>query len=56
MISHGQINRRIIVIVSQEPLIDRVSLEFKVSNDVILDALGVVRHVPDLIQSGPHMS
>jgi hypothetical protein len=55
VISHGQINRRIIVIVSQEPLIDRVSLEFKVSNDVILDALGVGGDVPDLIESCPHM-
>jgi hypothetical protein len=54
--AHGKIDRRVVVIVFEIPLVYRVSLEFKVSDDVILNAFCIVWHVPYLVKGASSVS
>jgi hypothetical protein len=56
MISHGKVDRRVIVIVLEEPLIDRISLKLKVGNQVLMNAFSVVVNIPYLIFCSPYVS
>lgn len=51
MVPHGEIDRWIVIIISEEPSVHWSSLELQVSYDVFLNTLCVILHVPDLIKS-----
>ena len=55
MISHGQIDWRIIIIISKEPLKNRSFFELQICYHVFLNTLGVIWHIPNLIKCGSHM-
>jgi hypothetical protein len=56
MVSHSKVDRGIVVVILEEPLIDRVSLELKVGDQVFLNAFSVVVNIPDLIFGSPYVS
>ena len=56
MVSHSKIDWGIVVVILEEPLIDRISFELKECNDVLVYTLGVIWHIPDLIEICSNMS
>jgi len=50
MLSHCQILVRIVIAINHVPLIYWCSLELKICDNILLDALSVIWHIPQLIK------